>query len=423
MSIRARVASFIASRLGKDVPLRLVFWDGHAVDLSNRPTVTLTLATPRCARLMLKGDLDKLCAAYVSGEILVDGAIPDILNVGLELAQQIGRLPLVSKIARTAARIPRPRSRKRDAENVRFHYDVSNDFYRLWLDELMIYSCAYFRLGNEDIHQAQRQKLDHICRKLRLEAKDRFLDIGCGWGGLLRWAAVNYGVTGVGATISTAQLQYVRAAVTKEGLAGRVEIRMQDYRDIPEAGSFDKIASVGMYEHVGLANLQSYFDKAARLLRPGGVFLNHGIYLPNADGRAPGPSVNFLDRYVFPGGALPTLSAAVKHLTVAGFEILDFEDLRPHYTRTLALWLAKLESSREAAIAFAGEERYRIWRMFLGAMAYAFDAGWLSVGQFVACKPAATNIGWRPWTREHQYTGASATIAPRLNWYCGGGDA
>ncbi len=417
MNLRKRVLELLARRLDRPLPLRLSFWDGEDYEFSNAPAVTVTLKTPRCARLMLTGNLDKLCDAYVSGEVAVDGAMRDILSVGLEIAGLIGRFPMASKLMRLAARsFPRRHSRAKDAKQVQWHYDVSNDFYELWLDKYLIYSTAYFRDGGEDIDKAQRQKLDHICRKLRLEPGDRFLDIGCGWGALLCWAALRRQIYGVGVTLSRCQFDRARGMVSRNGLNSKVDIRFQDYRDINEAGAFDKIASVGMYEHVGLGNLQAYFDHIAKLLHPGGQFLNHGIYLPNADGKARVPNADFIDRHVIPGSAIPTLPAVMQHIAKAGLEIADFEDLRPHYARTLALWLERLEAREREAIACVGPERYRIWRMFLGGMAYAVDVGWLSVGQIIAYKPATNGTPWRPWTREHQYSGAPPVLTGRLNW-------
>jgi cyclopropane-fatty-acyl-phospholipid synthase len=366
---------------------------------------------------LIRGDLDKLCDAYVSGEILVEGAVPDILACGMAIAEAMPRIPRLSRRMKLREFLPRKHSKEQDAADIRFHYDVSNDFYRLWLDRNMVYSCAYFRNGGETLDVAQDQKLDHICRKLQLQPGDRFLDIGCGWGGLVCWAAKKYDVRAAGATLSVNQRDHAVKFVAREGVAGKAEIQLRDYRDIAGEACFDRIASVGMYEHVGLGNLQLYFDRMAQLLRPGGTLLNHGIYLPNAQARWRGPATDFIGRYVFPGGELPTLAAVIRCVTQAGLEIADFEDLRPHYARTLSLWLSRLEARKHEAIAIAGPERYRIWRLFLGGMAFAFDAGWLSVGQIVAYKPAK-HSAFRPWTREYQYSASRpAALAGRLTWH------
>jgi cyclopropane-fatty-acyl-phospholipid synthase len=418
MSLRRHVLELLARHLIRPLPLRLSFWDGEDYEFSDAPAVTVTLRTPRCARMMLTGNLDRLCDAYVSGELWVEGAMRDILRVGFEVAALVDRIPLAASLMQALARTaPKMTFRARDAKQaLQGKDDAPNDFYELWLDKYLINSCAYFRDGTEDIDKAQRQKLDHICRKLMLEPQDRVLDIGCGWGALLCWAALRHQVYGVGVTVSRCQFDRARGMVSRNGLNAKVDIRLQDYRAIDDAGSFDKIASVGMYEHVGLNDLQAYFNQIAKLLRPGGLMLNQGIYLLNADGRAKGAHADFISRHVFPGGATPTLPAIMQHVSKAGLDIADFEDLRPHYARTVSLWLDRLEKREHEAIACVGAERYRTWRMILGSMAYAFDAGWLSAGQILAYKPASDDVRWRPWTREHQYTDVAPIMTGRLEW-------
>jgi cyclopropane-fatty-acyl-phospholipid synthase len=275
----------------------------------------------------------------------------------------------------------------------------------------MVYSCAYFQTGREDIDTAQAQKLDHLCRKLQLRPGDRLLDIGCGWGGLLTWAARRYGVTAVGITLSQRQYDYAKASLAAEGLGGQIEVRLQDYRDVPGEGVFDKIVSVGMYEHVGRANLPLYFRTMHRLLAPGGVALNHGITTGDPEGGSRGPpGGSFIDRYVFPGGELPHVSEVLREMARQGFEVLDVECLRPHYVATLLRWVRRLESQRTRAIALAGPERYRVWRIYMAGCALAFERGWLSVHQLVAGKPDAQGRLARPWTRRHQYLAEDAAV-------------
>ncbi len=421
-SLRTRFLETLRARLGGEpLPLRIVFWDGEAFDFAAAPKVTLTLASRHLIRRFLLGDIDGLGAAYVKGEIGVEGRIEDVLAIGIRIAERLGASPALRRIGQVGALVPRRRfrhTRRRDAAAVRYHYDVSNDFYRLWLDRNMVYSCAYFATGEEDLDTAQEQKLDHLCRKLRLKPGERLLDIGCGWGGLLNWAATRYGITGVGATVSERQRAYAAKWTEKAGLARQVEIRLQDYREIADAGAFDKIVSVGMYEHVGIANLPHYFGVIGRLLRPGGIALNHGITAGDRDGRAQGPpGGGFIDRFVFPGGAVPHISRVLYEVAGAGLEILDVEDLRPHYPQTLARWVARLEAAREAAIAAAGAERYRIWRMYMAGMAHAFDRGWLSVCQTLAQKPRDEGMAPRPWTRRYQYEPAiDPAMSRALDW-------
>jgi cyclopropane-fatty-acyl-phospholipid synthase len=407
MSLRSETLRYLCSRGGRPPPLRLVFWDGEAVDFVPSPKVTVFLRTPKLSRALIGGDFGALADAYVKGEIAVDGSIEEILEAGVVLAERLESAPALQFLMRFMAPLARGGSTGVDASHIRYQYDASNDFYRLWLDQRMIYSCAYFRSGDEDIDTAQEQKLEHICRKLLLRPGDRLLDIGCGWGGLLRWAAQRRGATGLGVTLSERQSRYARERL----LGDNVEIRLQDYRELQEV-VFDKIVSVDVYEHVGSRNLPAYFQKACDLLRPGGVFLNQGMVARDCSPEARPASGGRIDKYLFPRGALAPLSRVVSEAAGAGFEVVDVEDLRPHYIRTLERWSRRLESREQEAIKAAGAERYRIWRVYLAAMAAAFERGSLSVAQLLLYKPAKNGWGRRPWTRDYQYDGDADPPSP-----------
>jgi cyclopropane-fatty-acyl-phospholipid synthase len=278
----------------------------------------------------------------------------------------------------------------RDRSAVRHHYDVSDDFYRLFLDESMVYSCAYFPEGGERLGEAQRKKLDLVCRKLGLSAGDRFLDVGCGWGALIEHAGVRYGARALGITVSAHQLAAARARIERLGGRAEVSVREDDYRTLRDGAPFDKVASVGMMEHVGRARLDEYFRDVHALLRPGGLFLNHAIAdagwerptLPWAAQRGGG----FIWRYVFPDGELVRIAEVVAAAERAGFEVRDLESLREHYAETLAAWLQRLEARWPEAVALAGERRARLYRLYLAASAVSFRLGRISVYQLLLAR-------------------------------------
>jgi cyclopropane-fatty-acyl-phospholipid synthase len=295
---------------------------------------------------------------------------------------------------------------------------VGNDFYALWLDRELVYSCAYYPGGDEDIDAAQRAKLDLICRKLRLREDERLLDIGCGWGALIRHAAREYGVRALGITLSARQAELARARIDAEGLGDRCRVEVRDYRDLPGDAWFDKVVSVGMFEHVGRARLPAYFRAAARLTRPGGLFLNHGIVQRREErGTLPGRlgawlwrRGRFIDRWIFPDGELVPLPFALRCAERAGLETRDVESLREHYARTLREWRGRLEASRDVAEALAGAATYRAWRLYLAASAHAFASGWIGLAQVLLARPDARGRVALPRSRADLYApGRSAT--------------
>ena len=390
-------------RKRQPLPLRVKLWNGSTVALDDEPRVELRLNDVASARYFLKPSMSSLGEAFVEGHIDVDGDVREVVAIAEHLSrvgdEDQGRGKLPSWLAR--------HTRKSDRKAIEYHYDVSNEFYSLWLDPRMVYSCAYFRTGDEDLETAQVQKLDHVCRKLMLAPGQTLLDIGCGWGAMAIHAAKHYGVKAVGVTLSTNQYELARERVRQAGLEDRVEIRLQDYRDIPGDASFDRISSIGMFEHVGLKNLRGYFDTVHRLLKPGGVAMNHGITSSDADNRSVGLGAgDFIDKYVFPDGELPHVSLAIRELSAAGLELADAESLRRHYAKTLWFWSDSFERNVARLTALAGEKRARIWRVYLAGCAHAFAHGWINLYQLLAIRPRPGASGAEsplPLSREYMY--------------------
>jgi cyclopropane-fatty-acyl-phospholipid synthase len=399
--LEARIEKMVGElKAGAGLPLAIELWNGKRYMLGERPTVTLRVPAASAVKYLANADLAALGEAYVEGHIEVDGPIGEAIRAAESLARRLGG----DRKGRTPLLLRNLHTKKRDAEAIRYHYDVSNDFYALWLDERMVYSCAYFKTGEESIELAQEQKLDHICRKLKLEPGERFLDIGCGWGALVMHAVERYGVKALGITLSQNQHALANERIRAAGLQDKCEVRLQDYRDVPGEGVYDKIASIGMFEHVGLKNLPVYFGAIRRLLTEGGIVLNHGITSIDPDSRSVGlGGGDFIGKYVFPHGELPHLSRVIREMGAAGLEVMDSETLRLHYAKTLQQWSERLEGSLEKAKAFAGEKRMRIWRTYLAGCAHAFAQGWVSIQQVLAVKAGDPPNNPLPWTRDYMY--------------------
>ncbi|MDA8201562.1 MAG: cyclopropane-fatty-acyl-phospholipid synthase [Chloroflexi bacterium] len=373
------------------------------------------------ARLLWPPSPDAFGEAYLRGDIDIEGDIwvavdggrsftlrvlardaARLMRLGLELRRGAARAPALHRRARLTGR---RHSRARDLAAVRFHYDVGNDFYALWLDRRLTYSCAYFETAEASLDDAQEAKLDLICRKLRLGPGMRLLDIGCGWGSLVVFAAERYGVEATGITLSAKQAERASDEIRRRDLEGRSLVTVRDYRDLARFATFDAVASVGMFEHVGRERLAEYFRAAFRALRPGGLFLNHGI-ATTAPGGTRRPSWTrfgdggFVARYVFPDGELVTVEDAIDFARRAGFELLDVQRLRPHYALTLQAWVERLEASAERAREVAGEEVYRTWRLYMAAARRGFEDGSLDVVQLLLARPEAggpARLPLRPW--------------------------
>ncbi|MES2821263.1 MAG: C17 cyclopropane fatty acid synthase CfaB [Pseudomonadota bacterium] len=380
------------------LPLRLRLWDGSQLDLGPAPSVTLVVKDPRLVAQLAHPSLHALGGAYVEGRLELEGPISEVIRIGDALSRAL----LGPQEPVTTAR--QPHHKAEDAAAIAYHYDLSNDFYALWLDRQMVYSCAYFKTGQEDLERAQTAKLRHLCRKLRLKPGERLLDVGCGWGGLACFAARHCGARVLGITLSREQLLLARKKVRLEGLQDQVQLALLDYRDLPQDGRFDKVVSVGMFEHVGHANLKLYCQRLFGAVREGGLVLNHGITSKYTDGRPVGRGAGeFIERYVFPRGELPHLATMTARLSDAGLEVVDVESLRLHYARTLELWSARLESQLDKAASLVPEQALRIWRLYLAGCAYGFAQGWINLHQILAVKPLADGSHPLPWTRADLY--------------------
>lgn len=393
-------------RSQSDIPLRLALWNGFDHDLGPNPRVTVRLLGPAALRYFTPPSLDNLAEGYVNGHFDVLGTAADIVDAASRLAHS--GVPMIGRFGRMFT--PARHNRDKDARAIEHHYDVSNDFYRLWLDPQMVYSCAYFPHGGETLDDAQNAKLDHILSKIMLKPDERLLDIGCGWGALVIRAVQKYGARAVGVTLSRNQFELACQRVEQLGLTSRVQIRLLDYRDLDErGGQFDKITSVGMFEHVGLGHLPEYFGKIHALLRDGGLVLNHGITSTDpASGATPLGAADFIEKYVFPSGELPHISLALRDMQAAGLEALDVENLRRHYARTLALWAQNYEGHSGAIRALVNETTFRVWRIYLAGCAHAFEQNWVSLHQVLACKAGANPLlNPTPWSRAYMYSGAT----------------
>jgi cyclopropane-fatty-acyl-phospholipid synthase len=393
-----------------DIPLRLMLWNGAHHDLGLNPSVTVHLPHPGALKYFVPPSLDNLAEGYVNGHFDVGGRVQDIVDTAARLAH-VG-VPLQGRFARIFSTSHHDRAK--DAQAIEHHYDVSNAFYRLWLDEQMVYSCAYFPTQTETLDQAQTAKLDHVLTKIMLKPGERLLDIGCGWGALVIRAAQHYGARAVGVTLSQNQYALARERVAQAGLSDRVDIRLQDYRDVDARdGQFDKITSIGMFEHVGLKHLSDYFAKIHSLLKDGGLVLNHGITSTDpSSGAAPLGAASFIDKYVFPNGELPHISLALHSLQAAGLEALDVECLRRHYAVTLALWAKNYEHHSEQLRALVSETTFRVWRIYLAGCAHAFAQNWVSLHQVLACKAGAgEHLNPTPWSRAYMYAPQARSTA------------
>ncbi len=423
----AGTAALLESLFDETATSRVGFrlWDGTRWPDDRRRAATLVLNhADALEHMLLPGTEAGLAEAYLRNDFDVEGDIEAALDLAEHLLSQtpgangsrwLGawrHLSTGAKLRSVGRLLPQglgqKHSRERDRRAVSFHYDISNDFYALWLDRRMIYSCGYFKSPDDSLDEAQKQKLEHICRKLRLRPGQRLLDIGCGWGSLVMHAAEHWGVDATGITLSEQQAEWARARITEAGLGRRVHIELLDYRDyLRERGGFDAIVSVGMAEHVGRENLSEYFRVVRDALEPRGVFLNHAI----AQGIVERPDAGgdwFIDRYVFPDSDIPPLAVVAAAAESTGLEIRDVEGLREHYALTLRHWVRRLEAAHDEALRFVDEPTYRTWRLYMAGSAYGFAVGQLGIYQTLLSRLDDRGAAELPLTRADWYARGSS---------------
>lgn len=385
-----------------NLPVRLSWGEQGSSSLSlgdfHQPQVEIRVRDASALPLLIDPGLDTLGQAYVEGLIDVEGSMEDILAVAHRLAETAEPDGgLLGRLRRSFSH-----TRESDSDAIQYHYDVSNAFYAEWLDERMVYSCGYFENGDETLAEAQVKKIDHILTKIQLQPGQRLLDIGCGWGALVLRAAQKFGAQCVGVTLSKNQHALARERVKAAGLEDRIDIRLQDYRDVKD-GPFDRITSVGMFEHVGLNHLAEYFGHIRSLLKPGGWAMNHGITSTDAhDGETKHGGGTFIDRYVFPQGELPHIGTVLRTMQEGGLEAFDIESLRRHYMRTTQLWSQAFEARTARLKPMVSEKTWRIWRIYLAGCAWAFEHDEVSIYQ-VICRAAGQPAQGLPWSRRFIY--------------------
>lgn len=404
-----------------DLPfaVRLQMPNGQWLGPKDAP-VQFVAKTNSALKNLASGDIGKVGEDYVEGRVDINSPMRELMASATAMlpgspidAEKVGALGMLFKRLTSVWR----HSIDRDAKQIEFHYDLSDEFYGLWLDPRRVYSCAYYREPSLSLAQAQEAKLDHICRKLRLKAGERFLDIGAGWGGLLLWAAENYDVDATGITLSRNQHAHVNRLIEEKGLTGRVRMSLLDYRKLDSQQPFDKIASVGMFEHVGRAQLEGYFARLRALLKPGGLVMNHGITAGGVDNAQLGHGMgDFIEKYIFPGGELTHIGHVLTDMANGGLEAVDVENLRPHYARTLWAWSdgleARLADARRILTGETGERALRAYRLYLAGCAAGFENGWIALYQILGQHQPArgradeldkpSDLAY-PWRRDYMY--------------------
>jgi len=417
----------LASLLNRRISVKL--WDGTLIPLGKNsdPDYHISISGPGVlGSLMRRPSYENLLFHYANGNIGIHGDLIDFVNLarqkqprdrskrGSRLQLLKTALPLLFAQAEKIEvahsydddAVGRNESRRKNMDFIQFHYDISNEFYALFLGNEMQYSCGYFTHPDNSIDQAQFDKLDMICKKLRLKPGEKFLDIGCGWGGLVCHAAQHYGVEAHGVTLSQKQFDFTTEKIKRLGLEDKITIELKDYEKLE--GTFDKISSVGMFEHIGIDNMPKYFQKINSLLRDRGILMNHGISrhakATKKAAKRIRPERRLLLKYIFPGSELDNVGHTVDVMEMSGFEVHDVEALREHYALTCQHWYRELMSRKEEAIAFVGEEKFRMWALYLAGVAIGFTDGSMHICQVVASKRVAKGASGLPLTRADLYS-------------------
>lgn len=418
-----------------EIPISVRLWDGSCIPLGTQAAatgLTITIRSPGVIGALLRWPtLDHMVRQYATGGIDLGGS--DLIAFGhaIRAAKKRTKFRNINKSILFGSLFPFlfapadcgdvqhdfkgendsvPAAARKDKDYIQFHYDIGNEFYKLFLGKEMVYSCGYFTHADNSIDQAQHDKLDMICRKLRLAPGEKMLDIGCGWGGLICHAAQHYGVQAHGVTLAQTQHDYVQEKIAKLGLQNQVKVELKDYRQLD--GSYDKIASIGMFEHVGIANMAAYFGKLNSLLRDRGILLNHGIArrakpVGKRDNRLR-PEKKLISKYIFPGGELDNIGHTLQSIEGNKFQVHDVEGWHEHYMLTTAAWCRRLTANRDAAIKIVGPERYRLWVAYLAGVSFGFQDGTLQLFQVVASKHAKRGLTELPLTRADLYAAKSA---------------
>ncbi len=369
------------------------FWDGDAIRFGNFPEVTLRLKTESCTKKIIRKGFLGFGEAYMAGDLEIEKDLQKLFHLGFAINFDEYRLPFWQQFRLLILSLVKSSTLRQAPKNISFHYDKGDEFYELYLDKTMTYSCAYFSKPDDSLEQAQLNKYEHIARKLLLKPNESLLDIGCGWGGMLIYAARKYGITGVGSTLSKNQVEYANRKIKELGLQNQLKIVCQDYRQVSE--QFDKVVSIGMMEHVGKKFIPTFIQKVSDLLKTGGLALLHTIGKDTPSSDDP-----WTFSYIFPGTYIPTLHEIVQEMGKAGFSILDVENLRLHYAKTLEKWAENFEGNLEKIRKLFDERFVRQWRLFLNSTAAGFKCGNVRLFQILVSKGLDNTL---PATRAHVY--------------------